>query len=105
MDTNITDTQNPFPSAPEPRSGNIGALSAAVIIVLLVAAGGFYFFYMQQQQQQQQQAQDAQVQEAGEQSSAAQKPDDTSVNSIEADLGATQTAGGEQDVSSLNDAL
>lgn len=102
MDTNITDTQSPFPSAPEPRSGNIGALSAAVIIVLLVAAGGFYFFYMQEQQQQ---TQDAQVQEAGEQSAATPAADDTSVNSIEADLNATQTSGAEQDVSSLNDAL
>lgn len=101
MDTNTPET-SPFPATPEPRSGNIGALSAAVIIVLIVAAGGFYFFYTQQQKQAQQ---DAQVQQAGEQSNASGAPGDTSVNAIEADLNATQTSGGDSDVSSLETAL
>lgn len=105
MDTNTPQSQpqSPFPATPEPRSGNIGALSAAVIIVLIVAAGGFYFFYTQQQKQA---AEDAQVQEAGTQSTTATAPkEDTSVNAIEAELNATDTSGGDDDVSSLNDAL
>jgi len=100
MDT--PQTQNPFPATPEPRSGNIGALSAAVIIVLIVAAGGFYFFYTEQQKQA---TEDAQVQQAGTQSTTATTPEDNSVNGIEADLNATQTSGSDGDVSDLNDAL
>jgi len=90
-----TQDQNPFPSSPEPRSGNVGPLIAAVVIVVLLAAGGFYFFYTQQQQP------DTSAQAAAQNETA----QNDSTESIEADLNATQTSGTDQDVSSLNDAL
>lgn len=95
--------QSPFPAQPAPRSGNIGALAAAVVIVLLLAAGGFYFFYSQQQKQQSNDA--AQAQQAMDAQNAAAASQNNSTSDIETDLNATQTSGGDADVSSLNNAL
>lgn len=99
-----TDQQSPFPAQPTPRSGNIGPLAAAVIIVLLLAAGGFYFLYNEQQKQEAMDgAQTLQATQAQTNETAAAP--DTSADSIESDLNATQTSGADADVSSLNDAL
>lgn len=103
MDQNL-DQQSPFPAQPAPRSGNIGALAAAVVIVILLAAGGFYFFYSEQQRQEAMDASQAQ-QATDAQSNETAATQDTSTESIESDLNATQTSGADADVSSLNDAL
>lgn len=101
MDQPTAETsQSPFPPTPAPRSGNIGPLIAAVVIVLLLAAGGFYFFYTEQQKQLAPGAEQAQSGTAAGQQSQAD-----SVESIEADLGATQTTGAEADVTELEGAL
>lgn len=98
MDTTDTSQdQNRFPTQPAPRSGNIGPLAAAVVIVLLLAAGGFYFF----QSEQQKQDATAESNQAAQDQNVAQ---DTT-GSIEADLNATQTSGGADDVSNLEQAL
>jgi uncharacterized protein HemX len=108
MDTpNIEQNQSPFPAKPAPRSGNIGPLAAAVVIVAILAAGGFYFFRAQQQKQQAQDAAQAlqatQEQQQAQESAPAPAANDAA--GIESDLNATQTSGGDADVSSLNDAL
>jgi len=88
--------QTPFPQSPSPSSGNIGPLAAAVVIVLLLAVGGFYFFSTQE-------GPSAQIEDQGAQSGASAQNDST--DSIEADLEATQTGGGEGDVDNLDSAL
>lgn len=98
MDQTTTDTsQSPFPPAPAPRSGNVGALVAAVVVVLLLAAGGFYFFYTEQQK-----LSPSATEETG---APAQQAQADSVDSIEADLNATQTTGADADVTELEGAL
>ncbi len=100
MDTmDTTQEQNRFPQSPAPRSGNIGPLAAAVVIVLLLAAGGFYFFQSEQRKQANTEA-DQTAQTQGQ-----PNVQDTSTDSIESDLNATQTAGAEADVSNLEQAL
>jgi len=99
-----TDQQNPFPAQPAPRSGNIGPLAAAVIIVLLLAAGGFYFLYSEQQKQEAMDGAAAQQATDAQQSETATVPD-TSTESIESDLNATQTSGADASVSDLEGAL
>lgn len=102
MDQNLEQNQNPFPAQPAPRSGNIGALSAAVVIVLLLAAGGFYFFYDQQQKQAAADA--AQALQATQGNETATAPSD-STQDIESDLNATQTNGADASVTDLEQAL
>ncbi|HEY4501812.1 MAG TPA: hypothetical protein VJJ20_01970 [Candidatus Paceibacterota bacterium] len=93
MDQAQDQNQAPFPTSPEPRSGNIGPLVAAVVIVVLLAAGGFYFFYTQQQKQV---TEDAQTQTTAQSDSDAQ---------LESDLNATETSGADEDVTNLDGAL
>lgn len=98
MDQNTqSQDHSPLPPQPAQQSGSAGALAAAVIIVVLLAAGGFYFLYTQQHS-----ANDTEAPQATEQGSDVQSD---SIERIESDLEATQSADVEADVSGLEEAL